>query len=41
MVVAAFPGCGHMMICKYFTGILFIAWEFFINVQSHVNEAIY
>ena len=38
---AAFPGFGHLMICKYFTGALLIAWEFFINIQAHVNLAIY
>lgn len=38
---AAFPGCGHIMLCKYLTGALLIAWEFFINIQAHVNKAIY
>lgn len=38
---ASFPGFGHIMICKYLTGGLLIAWEFFINIQAHVNEAIY
>jgi hypothetical protein len=38
---AAFPGCGHIMLCKYFTGFVLIGWEFFINIKAHVNQAIY
>lgn len=38
---AAFPGCGHLMLCKYFTGFMLMGWEFFINIQAHVNEAIF
>ncbi|MCA0756874.1 hypothetical protein KP806_17590 [Paenibacillus sp. N4] len=38
---AAFPGAGHMQLCKYGTGIVLMFWEFFINVKSHLNEAIY
>ncbi len=37
---AAFPGFGHMMLCKYLTGFFLIAWEFFINVNSNLNVAI-
>jgi len=37
---AAFPGCGHVMLCKYFTGFILIGWEFFINIHAHVNQAI-
>ncbi|WP_156324612.1 hypothetical protein [Bacillus sp. FJAT-27245] len=38
---AAFPGAGHMALCKYFSGALLMAWEFFINVKAHINEAIF
>jgi hypothetical protein len=38
---AAFPGCGHIMLCKYFTGYMLIGWEFFININAHVNQAIF
>jgi hypothetical protein len=38
---AAFPGCGHLMLCKFFTGFMLIGWEFYINVSAHVNEAIF
>jgi TM2 domain-containing membrane protein YozV len=37
---AAFPGAGHMMLCKYFTGSMLMLWEFFINVKSNINLAI-
>lgn len=36
----AFPGGGHMMLCKYFTGAMLMLWEFFINVESKLNLAI-
>ncbi|QSO48923.1 hypothetical protein [Alicyclobacillus mengziensis] len=36
----AFPGAGHMMLCKYFTGAMLMLWEFFINVHSKLNSAI-
>lgn len=36
----AFPGAGHMMLCKYFTGAMLMLWEFFINVESKLNLAI-
>lgn len=38
---AAFPGAGHMLLCKYFSGILLMFWEIVINVKAHINEAIY
>lgn len=38
---AAFPGAGHMILCKFFTGALLMLWEFFINVKAHINEAIF
>lgn len=37
---AAFPGFGHLILCKYLTGFLLMGWEFFINIHAHVNEAI-
>jgi hypothetical protein len=36
----AFPGAGHMMLCKYFTGAMLMLWEFVINVNSNINLAI-
>lgn len=36
----AFPGAGHMMLCKYFTGFMLMLWEFIINVNSNINLAI-
>lgn len=36
----AFPGGGHMMLCKYFTGSMLMLWEFLINVKSNLNLAI-
>jgi len=38
---AAFPGAGHMQLCKYGSGSILMLWEFFINVKSHLNEAIF
>lgn len=35
-----FPGGGHMMLCKYFTGAMLMLWEFWINVKSKLNLAI-
>ncbi|MBL0387286.1 hypothetical protein JJB07_11550 [Tumebacillus sp. ITR2] len=37
---AAFPGFGHIMLCRYFKGVLLVIWELFINVHAHLNEAI-
>ncbi|MCD8500572.1 MAG: hypothetical protein LRY71_01420 [Bacillaceae bacterium] len=37
---AAIPGYGHVMLCKYVTGFLLIAWEFLVNVNSKLNTAI-
>jgi hypothetical protein len=37
---AAFPGFGHVMLCKYFTGFVLMGWELFINVNSNLNTAI-
>lgn len=36
----AFPGAGHMILCKYFTGAMLMIWEFIVNVNSHINLAI-
>ncbi|MFJ8265964.1 hypothetical protein [Peribacillus asahii] len=38
---AFFPGNGHLMVCKYFSGYVLIAWEFAINNLSGLNTAIY
>jgi len=38
---AAFPGAGHLLLCKYVSGILLMFWELVINVKAHINEAIY
>lgn len=38
---AAFPGAGHMQLCKYGTGAMLMIWEFVINVKAHINEAIF
>lgn len=37
----AFPGAGHMMLCKYMTGSILMLWEFIINVESKLNLAIF
>ncbi len=36
-----FPGFGQWFQGKYFFGLVLIVWEFFINVQSHLNSAIF
>ncbi|MHC0039645.1 hypothetical protein [Pseudoneobacillus sp. C159] len=36
---AAFPGFGHLLICKYHRGYILIIWEIFINLKAHVNLA--
>lgn len=36
----AFPGAGHMLLCKYFTGAMLMLWEFIINLESKLNLAI-
>lgn len=36
----SFPGAGHMMLCKYFTGAMLMLWEFVVNVASKLNDAI-
>lgn len=38
---AAFPGYGHLMLCKYTTAFLLISWEVVINTLAHINKAIY
>ncbi|WP_248930344.1 hypothetical protein [Paenibacillus hamazuiensis] len=38
---AAIPGFGHMMLGKYLQGFLLVGWEFYTNVQAHLNEAIF
>jgi TM2 domain-containing membrane protein YozV len=38
---AAIPGAGHIMLGKMMKGTLLFIWEFTINTQSHLNQAIY
>ncbi|WP_409305013.1 hypothetical protein [Peribacillus sp. SCS-155] len=33
----AFPGFGHLLLGKYFRGLVLVMWEFFINQYSKVN----
>lgn len=37
---AAFPGAGHILLCKFASGLVLMIWEFYINTQAHVNTAI-
>ncbi|MRX72298.1 hypothetical protein GJU40_09050 [Bacillus lacus] len=37
---AAFPGFGHYLLGKLFTGFLLMVWEVIINNLAHLNEAI-
>lgn len=37
----AFPGLGHIMLCKYVVAFVLIGWEVFINNMSGINTAIY
>ncbi|MFZ3588830.1 hypothetical protein ACOI1C_06000 [Bacillus sp. DJP31] len=38
---AAFPGLGHMMLCKYAIAFVLVCWEVFINQMSGINTSIY
>ncbi|MTH53177.1 hypothetical protein GKZ89_07100 [Bacillus mangrovi] len=38
---ASFPGFGHVLLGKYITGFLLMAWEVFANNISHLNEGIF
>lgn len=38
---AIFPGCGHFLLSKYLVGIILFIWEVIINLESHMNLAIY
>lgn len=38
---AAFPGAGHMQLCKYGSGAILMIWEFVVNFKAHLNEAIF
>lgn len=37
---AAFPGFGHLLLEKYFSGFVLIIWEVFVNLHAHINLAI-
>lgn len=38
---AAFPGLGHMLLSKYIRGFLLFLWEVVINLNAHINMAIF
>jgi hypothetical protein len=38
---AIFPGMGHLLLSKYISGFILFAWEVFVNLESHLNLAIY
>jgi hypothetical protein len=37
---AAFPGFGHLLLCRYLRGFTLIIWEVLINTQTKVNMAL-
>lgn len=37
---AMFPGFGYILMGSYIKGFLLIAWEFLINCEAHINNAI-
>ncbi len=38
---AMFPGFGHLLLSKYIRGYLLFIWEVFVNIQAHINVAIF
>lgn len=38
---AAFPGLGHLLLCKYLRGFFLLIWEMIVNYQGHINQAIF
>ncbi len=38
---AIFPGFGHLLLSKFFCGMLLFIWEVFVNLQSNLNLSIY
>ena len=36
-----FPGMGHLLLSKYLRGYILFLWEVFINLQGHINMAIF
>jgi hypothetical protein len=36
----AFPGAGHILLCKYLRGYLLFIWELYVNFHAHINLAI-
>jgi len=36
-----FPGLGHLLMSKYIRGFLLFGWEIVVNLQSHINLAIF
>jgi len=37
---AAFPGFGHLLMCKYWRGYILFVWEVLINTQANLNLAL-
>lgn len=37
---AAFPGLGHLLLCKYLRGFMLFLWEIFININAQINQAV-
>jgi hypothetical protein len=38
---AAFPGLGHLLLCKYLRGFSLLIWEMVVNYEGHINQAIF
>lgn len=38
---AMFPGFGHLLLSKYLRGYLLFFWEVYVNIQAHINVAIF
>lgn len=38
---AIFPGMGHLLLSKYISGFILFIWEIFVNLESHLNLAIF
>lgn len=38
---AAFPGFGYILVGSYIKGFLLVIWEYLININAHINMAIF
>jgi len=38
---AMFPGFGHLLLSKYLRGYILFLWEVYVNLNAHINVAIY